>query len=159
MSAAGTQEPLAGAQITVVGGMQRATSDDRGRFRLTGLTGAVGAPVTIEVRRIGYRESRVATRVGDTNVGLQLSVNPTSLEAVVVTGTPGATDKRAIGNAGARADAAVVPANLGCRDSECSTPHESSTPAEGPCRQETDSLTTQRLRWAACRRGSYETPH
>ena len=108
VSAAGTQEPLAGAQLTVGGGMQRATSDERGRFRLTGLAGAVGAPVTIEVRRIGYRESRVAARIGDTNVGIQLSVNPTSLEAVVVTGTPGATEKRAIGNAVSTVNAAEV---------------------------------------------------
>jgi len=108
VSAAGTQEPLVGAQIVVVGGTQRATSDERGRFRLTGLTGSVGTPVTIEVRRIGYRESRVPTRIGDTNVGVQLSVNPTSLEAVVVTGTPGATEKRAIGNAVSTVNAAEV---------------------------------------------------
>ena len=108
VTAAGTQEPLVGAQIVVVGGTQRATTDERGRFRLTGLTGSVGAPVTIEVRRIGYRESRVPTRIGDTNVGVQLSVNPTSLEAVVVTGTPGATEKRAIGNAVSTVNAAEV---------------------------------------------------
>ena len=108
VSAAGTQEPLAGAQLTVVGGTQRATSDERGRFRLTGLAGSVGTPITIEVRRIGYRESRVSTRIGETNVGVLLSVNPTSLEAVVVTGTPGATEKRAIGNAVSTVNAAEV---------------------------------------------------
>ena len=106
--ATGTQEPLVGAQITVVGGAQRATTDDRGRFRLTGLSGATGSPVTLEVRRIGYREQRVPARVGDTNLGVQLTVNPTSLEAVVVTGTAGATEKRALGNAVTTVNAAEV---------------------------------------------------
>jgi TonB-linked SusC/RagA family outer membrane protein len=96
VTATGSGEPLAGAQITVAGGTQRTTSDERGRFRLAGLTGTTA---TIEVRRIGYRLERVTARVGDTNVGVALSASPTSLEAVVVTGTVGATERRAIGNA------------------------------------------------------------
>jgi len=108
ITAAGSQEPLVGAQVIVADGPQRATSDERGRFRLTGLTAAVGSPITIEVRRIGYRESRVSARVGDTNLGVSLTANPASLEAVVVTGTPGATQKREIGNAVATVNAAEV---------------------------------------------------
>jgi TonB-dependent SusC/RagA subfamily outer membrane receptor len=108
VNAAGTHEPLVGAQIIVVGGTERATSDERGRFRLTGLTGAVGSPLTIEVRRIGYHESRIPTRIGETNLGVELAANPASLEAVVVTGTPGATEKREIGNAVSTVNAAEV---------------------------------------------------
>jgi TonB-linked SusC/RagA family outer membrane protein len=108
VNAAGTQEPLVGAQIAVVGGTQRAQSDERGHFRLTGLSGNTGALVTIEVRRIGYREQRVAARLGDVNLAVQLSVNPTSLEAVVVTGTVGATEKRALGNSVAQINASDV---------------------------------------------------
>lgn len=108
VSAAGTQEPLAGAQIVLVGTTQGATSDERGRFRLTGLTGAVGTQVSLDVRRIGYRETRIQARVGDTNLGVQLAVNPASLDAVVVTGTPGATEKRALGNAISTVNAAEV---------------------------------------------------
>ncbi|MFN2567242.1 MAG: SusC/RagA family TonB-linked outer membrane protein, partial [Gemmatimonadaceae bacterium] len=96
VTATGTGEVLRGAQITVVGGTQRALTDDRGRFRIAGLTGTTA---TLEVRRIGYRLERVQARVGETNLGIALTVNPASLEAVVVTGTVGATERRAIGNA------------------------------------------------------------
>ena len=105
VTAAGTGEPLAGAQVTVAGGPQRAVTDDRGRFRITGISGPT---VTLEVRRIGYRLERVPTRAGETNLGVVLSVNPASLEAVVVTGTAGATERRAIGNAVATINAAEV---------------------------------------------------
>ena len=54
--AAGTNEPLSGAQITVVGTQQRAASDESGAFRIAGLT---GSDVTLDVRRIGYRNERL----------------------------------------------------------------------------------------------------
>src|SRR5690348_7780965 len=85
VQAVGTSEPIAGAQITVPGGAQRATSDQQGRFRLTGLTGTT---VTIEVRRIGYRSDRFTARVGQTDLVVSLTAAPTSLEALVVTGQP-----------------------------------------------------------------------
>ena len=94
--AAGSNEGLAGAQITVSGGTQRAASDADGRFRITGLT---GTDVRLDVRRIGYRTVQVPARVGTTNLLVSLTSNPTSLEAVVVTGTVGASQKREIGNA------------------------------------------------------------
>jgi TonB-linked SusC/RagA family outer membrane protein len=95
VTAVGSGEPLAGAQVVVVGGTQRAVSDERGRFRITGVT---TPSVTLEVRRIGYRLERVTARAGDANVGIALAASPTSLEAVVVTGTVGAAERRAIGN-------------------------------------------------------------
>jgi TonB-linked SusC/RagA family outer membrane protein len=95
--AQGTNEPLASAQITVSGGgPQRAISDAEGRFRIAGLT---GTNVTLSVRRIGYRTERVSARVGQTDLTVSLAPNPTSLDQVVVTGTPGATQKRELGNA------------------------------------------------------------
>ncbi|HKO17060.1 MAG TPA: SusC/RagA family TonB-linked outer membrane protein [Gemmatimonadaceae bacterium] len=108
VSAEGSREALAGAQIVVTGGTQRAETDDRGRFRLTGFTQPVGTTVTLEVRRIGYNVVRVPARVGDTNVGVSLHENPVSLEQVVVTGTAGATEKREIGNAVTTVNAAAV---------------------------------------------------
>jgi TonB-dependent SusC/RagA subfamily outer membrane receptor len=94
--AVGTNEPLSGAQITVIGGQQRATSDETGAFRITGLS---GTDVTLDVRRIGYRNERVPARVGQQDVGINLSVNPAALDAIVVTGQPGAAQRREIGNA------------------------------------------------------------
>jgi len=106
--AAGTNEPLPGAQITAVGGTARATSDEQGRFRLTGIA---GTSPRIEVRRIGYRSSEVAVRLGQTDLVVQLSANPQSLEAVVVTGTAAAQQKREIGNAVATINASEVVAS------------------------------------------------
>jgi TonB-linked SusC/RagA family outer membrane protein len=94
--AIGTNEPLAGAQITVVNGSARATSDENGAFRLTGLTGTT---VTLDVRRIGYRSERVAARVGQQDVAVSLTTNPAALDAIVVTGQPGSAQRREIGNA------------------------------------------------------------
>ncbi len=94
--AVGTNEPLSGAQITVVGAQQRATSDETGAFHLTGVSGTT---VTLDVRRIGYRNERVPARVGQQDIGVGLTVNPAALDAIVVTGQPGAAQRREIGNA------------------------------------------------------------
>src|SRR5438309_5208087 len=75
---AGTNEPLAAAQITVAGGQQGAVSDEQGRFRLAGFSGTT---VTLNVRRIGYRTTAVTARVGQTDLVVSLLGNPTSLEA------------------------------------------------------------------------------
>src|SRR4051812_45231543 len=93
--ASGSNEPLSGAQITVVGGQQRAATDDEGRFRISGLS---GTNVALDVRRIGYRSERVSARVGQSDLSVALTSNPTSLEAIVVTGQPGAAARREIGN-------------------------------------------------------------
>ena len=94
--AVGSNEPLSGAQITVVGSQQRASSDEPGAFRISGLS---GTDVTLDVRRIGYRNERVAARVGQQDVGINLTTNPAALDAIVVTGQPGAAQRREIGNA------------------------------------------------------------
>jgi TonB-linked SusC/RagA family outer membrane protein len=93
--AAGGREPLSGSRVLVVGSTERATTDEQGRFQLTGLS---GTSVTIEVRRIGYKLARINARVGDDQLQVVLTLNPTSLEAVVVTGTAGSSQKREIGN-------------------------------------------------------------
>ena len=103
--AAGTQEPITGAQVTVVGTTLRSLTDASGRFRLSGVSGTTA---TLEVRRIGYTLARVPARVGADDNRIVLSVSATSLEAVVVTGTAGAAQKREIGNAIGQINAADV---------------------------------------------------
>jgi TonB-dependent starch-binding outer membrane protein SusC len=105
VQATGTNEPLRGAQISVVSGTQRASTDEQGHFRLTGLTGTT---VVLDVRRIGYHTQRVTARVGQSDLVVTLVANPASLEAVVVTGTVGATQKRELGNAVTTVDASAV---------------------------------------------------
>ena len=63
------------------------------------------------MRRIGYRNAEVPARVGATISSSRSSSNPTSLEAVVVTGTVGAAQKREIGNAIGTINASDIVAN------------------------------------------------
>jgi TonB-dependent SusC/RagA subfamily outer membrane receptor len=103
--AAGTNEALRSAQILMVGTTQGTSTDDQGHFRLTGATGAA---VVLDVRRIGYRSERVTARPGQTDLVIALTLNPAALEGVVVTGTPGAQEKREVANAVTTVDAASV---------------------------------------------------
>lgn len=104
----GTAEPIANAQVGVAGGTARALTDSEGRFRLTGVP---AGQFTLEARRIGYAVARVPVRGGDQSIRIQLSPSATSLEAVVVTGTAGAAQRREIGNAVASIDAASLVEN------------------------------------------------
>jgi TonB-linked SusC/RagA family outer membrane protein len=103
------QRPLSGAQVTVVGLEGRgAVSDASGRFRIIGLS---GAEVRLNVRMLGYRASQHVVRVGQTDVRFALSERPVELDQVVVTGTAGGQEQRAVGNSVARVDAASVVAS------------------------------------------------
>ena len=103
--AAGTNEPIGGAQVSVAGATSRVTADDRGQFRITNVA---GTNVTLEARRIGYVVGRVTARVGDEAVRITLTASATNLEAVVVTGTAGAAQRREVGNAIGQIDASSV---------------------------------------------------
>jgi TonB-linked SusC/RagA family outer membrane protein len=94
--AEGTNTPIAEAQVRVANTTTGTTTDAAGRFRLTGVT---GTDVSIEIRRLGYRPTTVNTRVGTMDLRVQLPEKRVELDAVVVTGTAGATEKRAVGNA------------------------------------------------------------
>lgn len=97
--------PIAGAQVAAEGTMSNAITDANGRFRLMGLS---GSEVTLQVRMIGYQpETRVA-RVGEDGVRIELAVRAIALDAVVVTGTAGGQQRRALGNSVATVDAAKV---------------------------------------------------
>jgi TonB-dependent SusC/RagA subfamily outer membrane receptor len=96
--------PLANARVSVVGGTQSVVTDGRGQFRLTGLS---GAQVTLRVVQIGYRPIEEQVAVGRTDVRFVMSESAIELEAIVVTGTPGETQRRALGNAVVQLDAAT----------------------------------------------------
>ncbi|MGH7555321.1 MAG: TonB-dependent receptor domain-containing protein, partial [Longimicrobiales bacterium] len=100
-----TQQPVAGAQIVVEGTRRGVVSDAAGNFRIAGLT---GSEVTLRVVMLGFGTVTQSVRVGDQSVRIALAETPVDLDALVVTGTPGATQKRAIGNSVARIDAASV---------------------------------------------------
>ena len=99
--------PLPGVQVTVAGSDLGSITDASGRFRITGVPGAT---VQLQARRIGYRPTDVTATVGQTDVRIQMGERAIELSEVVVTGTAGATERRAIGNAVTTVDAADIAA-------------------------------------------------
>ncbi|AMW05400.1 SusC/RagA family TonB-linked outer membrane protein [Gemmatimonas phototrophica] len=98
--------PIGDAQIMVEGRNIGTTTDNAGRFRLAGLTGS--GQVQVTVRRIGFQPRTAGATIGDANVRIALSERAMELTSVVVTGTAGVAEKRAIGNAVTTVNAAEV---------------------------------------------------
>lgn len=92
---AATGEPLEGASVVVVGTRRGALAGTNGRFRIEGLT---GDSVTVRAVLLGYKPAERRVAVGATDVRIALDVAVLQLDQLVVTGTAGATQKRAIGN-------------------------------------------------------------
>ena len=98
--------PLSDAQIMVEGRTVGTSSDAAGRFRLAGLTGS--GQVQLTVRRIGFLPRTIGVTMGDANVRVTMTERAMELTSVVVTGTAGVAEKRAIGNAVSTVNAAEV---------------------------------------------------
>lgn len=88
--------PIAGAQIQIVGTERGTVTDASGRFLIPGLD---GTEITLEVSMIGYRPVTQVVGVGTLNLRIALSETAIALDELVVTGTAGGAQKRAIGNA------------------------------------------------------------
>ncbi len=100
-----TLQPVSGAQITVPGTPLGTRTDASGQFRLEGLSGPT---VNLVVRRIGFRPADQTVPVGTMNLRIVMATRALELSEVVVTGTAGATERRAVGNAVATVNAADV---------------------------------------------------
>jgi TonB-linked SusC/RagA family outer membrane protein len=98
-------QPLRAARVVVEGTTSQTMTDQNGRFRLTGL---VGPQVTLTVRMLGYRPSSQVVRIGDAAVRIVMTEVAFNLDEIVVTGTAGATEKRAVGNTVGRVNAAEL---------------------------------------------------
>ena len=91
---AGTGEPLAGANVSVVGREARAVTRGDGSFHLTGM--AAGAYI-LRADRVGYRGATVVVTVGterarravaeSAEVVIELAASPIALDDLVVTAT------------------------------------------------------------------------
>ena len=81
-----TGEPLAGAQVSVVGSGTRAVTHGDGTFHLTGI--AEGS-YTLRADRLGYRGATIEVTMGDESVVvlIELASSPIALQAMVVTAT------------------------------------------------------------------------
>ena len=91
---AGTGEPLAGAQVSVVGRGTRAVTRADGTFHLTGLAAGV---YTVRADRLGYRGVTVEVTVGaararravaeSAEIVIELAPSPIAMQDLVVTAT------------------------------------------------------------------------
>jgi TonB-linked SusC/RagA family outer membrane protein len=94
-----SNRPLAGVTIQVTGSRLGAVTSDDGRYRIVGVP--AGSQV-LSFRRLGYASANRPVTVagsGVTTANVELTVQATSLDEVVVTGTAGGEVRRSIGNA------------------------------------------------------------
>jgi TonB-linked SusC/RagA family outer membrane protein len=106
--AAATQRPLAGVQVTVVGTQLGTDSDSQGRFLIRGVP---PGSHTIRAMLIGYaaRTEIVNVQPGEAaSVDFALGLSALELDGIVVTGTVGGQQRRALGTSLAAIDAATV---------------------------------------------------
>lgn len=103
--AEGSLRPLAGVQVVAEGTGIEALTDNNGAFRLEGLQ---GPQVRLQFQTLGYGSAEQTVEVGTTDLRVTLGERPIELDAVVVTGTAGATQRRALGNAVTTIDADEV---------------------------------------------------
>lgn len=105
---AATQRPLSGAQVVVVGGTRRSVTDASGEYVLADVP--AGA-LTIRASLLGYaaESQQVTVAPGESaTADFGLRTQSIALDALVVTGTPGATERRALGNAVTTVDAGAI---------------------------------------------------
>ncbi|MDZ7779771.1 MAG: TonB-dependent receptor [Gemmatimonadota bacterium] len=104
----GTRTPIAGAQVSVVGTGIGGLTNNSGRYLLTGVA---PGEVTVQVQSIGYSsQERVLTVAADetAEVNFQLRTEALGLDELVVTGTAGGQQRRAIGNVVGNIDGSVA---------------------------------------------------
>jgi hypothetical protein len=105
---AGSLRPLSGAQVSIPGTGRGALTNAAGDYLIAGVpTGAH----TVRAQMIGFTTAEQGVNVAggeSVRTDFQLSAAAISLDEVVVTGTPGAAQKRTLGNAIATVKAAEV---------------------------------------------------
>lgn len=102
---AGSQRPVAGAQVAVVGTSRAAVTGADGQYSLAGVPAGT---VRLRASLLGYGSSEQAVSVADgqtATADFQLGQSALALDAIVVTGTTGAVARRTIGNSIVQLDA------------------------------------------------------
>jgi TonB-linked SusC/RagA family outer membrane protein len=87
--------PIPDASITVDGSTPVARSGTRGEFLLNNVPGTTAR---LRITRIGYQVATIDAGVGDHTVRVPLTELAVKLDAIVVTGTAGGAQTRALGN-------------------------------------------------------------
>lgn len=105
---AATLRPISGAQVVVRGTLLGAVTNNDGHYVISGV--ALGEQ-TVGVQMLGYQTADrtvTVTADGDVTVNFELSHQVFMLDEVVVTGTAGATQRRALGNTVSKVEAATI---------------------------------------------------
>jgi TonB-dependent starch-binding outer membrane protein SusC len=92
---AATGSPLADVRVSIAGTNLQSSTDLRGAYRITGAT---PGPITLQLRRIGYKatEVQLSLSAGETTRrDAQLTSSAVTLDEVVVTGTAGEQTRKA----------------------------------------------------------------
>ncbi|MQA90585.1 MAG: SusC/RagA family TonB-linked outer membrane protein [Gemmatimonas sp.] len=103
-----TAQPLASAQVMIPELGIGSLTTQNGRYVLLNVP---AGSHTIAVQRIGYRAATSGVTVADdasVNQDFTLEEEALALDEIIVTGTPGGTQRRAIGNAVGRVNAAEI---------------------------------------------------
>jgi TonB-linked SusC/RagA family outer membrane protein len=90
--------PIGQVQVYLVGSRRGTVTQENGRFLITGVP--VGE-VTLRAQKLGYAPVQRALTIAGNDTAtadFRLSAAALALDEVVVTGTPGATEKRVLGN-------------------------------------------------------------
>ena len=101
-------QPLASVQIYIEGMDIGTLTQQNGRYLLQGVPAGTH---TVTAERIGYRTQTEEVTVGDAATVVQdfaVVEEALQLDQVIVTGTPGGTQRRAIGNSVGRVEAAEI---------------------------------------------------
>ena len=109
-------QPLAGVQVFIAGSGIGSLSQQNGRYLLLNVSAGTH---TLSAQRIGYRTATVEVTVaaGETVVwDFALSEEALGLDQIIVTGTPGGTQRRAIGNSVLSVAAAEITENMAITD-------------------------------------------
>ncbi len=108
---AGTQRPLAGAQITALGTGRGALSNARGEYTITNTPSGRQRVLAVV---LGFRDTEQTVEVAAgqaSTADFALVPMAISLNEIVVTGTAGAVSKRTLGNAVTKLDVAELTQN------------------------------------------------
>ena len=104
----GSGRPIAEAQVSVTGTPAGALTNSAGEYLMRNVPAGAHEVVA---RRLGYARRPVTVTVpagGEVRADFAMSQAVSQLEAIVVTGTAGAAEKRTLGNAITQIDAADV---------------------------------------------------
>ncbi len=104
---ASTGQPLADVQLSVIGTRRGAVTGENGRYVIT--QAPIGA-LTLRAQKLGFGAQQSLVRIAGNDsatVDFRMSTVAVALDQIVVTGTPGATEKRVLGNTVATVDAVL----------------------------------------------------